>query len=89
MQHLDTKETYEARKEAQKGIWLSKVLAHSTDNEEQVIKEALEKFKREYPLFVEYKWDEKSNTFYKNTQLENGFISEPITAEEYYKNQDW
>lgn len=51
MQHLDTKETYEARKEAQKGIWLSKVLAHGTDNEEEVIREALEKFEREYPPY--------------------------------------
>jgi hypothetical protein len=51
MQNHDTKESYELRKEAQRKIYLSKVLAHQTDNEDEVIKEALEKFEREFPKY--------------------------------------
>lgn len=58
--------------------YMSKVssLASRFENEDAIISEA------------QYKWDEKTNTFSKNTQIdENTVMSEPISSEEYYKNK--
>ena len=82
MQKHDTKESYELRKEAQKKIYLAKVLAHDTENQDEVIKEAVEKFEREFLPFKE--------TYTRDTQLdENTFLSEPITSEEHYKSKGY
>ncbi len=47
-----TREDYEKRKKDQKGIFLSRVFAHSGDADERILlQEAEEKFEREYPPY--------------------------------------
>jgi len=56
-------------------------LASRFDNEDEIVEEAIS---------IQTKWDEKANTFSKNTQIDsNTVLSEPITSEEYYKSKDW
>lgn len=47
-----TLKQYEKRKESQKKLWLARVFAHSgVEDEDHLIKQALEKFEKDYPLY--------------------------------------
>lgn len=54
------------------------ILAQRFDNEDEIMEQA------------QYKWNEANHTFSKDIQIdENTVSSEPITAEEYYKNSEF
>lgn len=48
-----TQETYQKTKDERKALWLERVFAHGTENEEETYKEAVEKFENEYPKFIQ------------------------------------
>lgn len=48
-----TRDEYELKKYEQRAIYLSRVMAHGTDNEDEVLKEAVEKFEANYPPYEE------------------------------------